>query len=153
MHICSRYDHIHTVSQYPITGLRFLIPLMVSFSSSSDDPRNVLCNIFCLLFSRKMPSVCFLLLYDIPTSEANPLHSSRLINKISAPVELAFSMPATIPPFQIPPISGSPERSGLMGGGSLPPLPSSAPPKLNLISTGAFHSPDIKLPPTVTSPE
>lgn len=53
----------------------------------------------------------------------------------------------------IPAISGSPERSGLMGGGSLPPLPSSAPPKLNLMSTGAFHSPDIKLPPTVTSPE
>ena len=45
-------------------------------------------------------------------------------------------MPATIPPFQIPPISGSPERSGLMEGGSLPPLPSSAPPKLNLMSTG-----------------
>ena len=126
---------------------------MVSFSSSSDDPLNVLCNTFASSsVGRCHPSAsssCMI----FRTSEANPLHSSRLINKISAPVELAFSMPATIPPFQIPPISGSPERSGLMGGGSLPPLPSSAPPKLNLMSTGAFHSPDIKLPPTVTSPE
>ena len=48
---------------------------------------------------------------------------------------------------------GSPERSGLMEACLLPPLISSAPPKLNLMSTGAFHSPDDQTLPTVTSPE